>query len=591
VPNDSGAEDVHVLLGVDDVDMSDRRAQARLVRFLREHPNLTLIVGCHEEQRSVIGTTLKSSGIQFESVFLAPFGRREMRHLISRIAGPDSSELVKRVLNVIHGQGLARNPLNVAALVAVVTREEDLTELNESGLLQSYVTILLENPTAVDPEGLAMDYRRREHFLSLFARHLVALNRTRLPRSDCERFALDYFRELGWASVSAGQLLDSLIRRRVLNQHEGGVGFRYSALLRLFAAKASMEDGDFAAKLLDDPERYASVIRHVAGLRRSDAELLTMVGERAGDLIRAATPGVDVEQFELMRDRDGWSRIDDLSEVRELVRPAPPPLTEEELDDLYEDIADEPAQVEHVEAFPMPDGETSAIDELGPPVELLASVLKSSELVADVELKKRILRQVIGGWSLLTILAAIREDESGEIRSLLYQLFSDEADQDKRESAAEHFSRVFIVTFMNFGLFAGAGSRHLQGVMEGLMEDEEFLQEAANDLFATMLYAMLGFPRWPDRLKELHVRHGKHPMVREVARRWALRRYVEGDLGDQDQARLEPVLIEMLMPEDAPPAGPLRAGRGSEIRERLLLSRRKARWLGPGDEEDGSDED
>jgi len=577
-------EHVQVLLGVDDVDMSDRRAQARLVRFLADHPTVTLIIGCHEEQHGVIGTTLEGSGIRFESVFLAPFGRREMRHLISRIAGPNSTELVKRVLGVIHGQGLARNALNVAALVAVVTREEDLTELNESGLLQSYVTILLENPTAVDPEGLAMDYRRREHFLSHFARHLVGANRTRLSRSDSEQFALDYFRELGWASVSAGQLLDSLIRRRVLSQHEAGVGFRYTALLHLFAAKAAIEESAFASTLLSDPGRYAPIIRHIAGLRRSDAELLRVVGQKAGDLMKVAAPGVDVEQFELMRDRDGWSRIDDLNEVRQLVRPAPPPLTEEQLDELYEDVAEEPARVEHAEAFPIPDAEASGMDELGPPVELLASVLKSSELVADVELKKEILREVIEGWSLLTILAAIREDEGGEIRSLLHRMFSDETDDDKRQSAAEHFSRVFIVTLMNFGLFAEVGSRHLQGVMEALLEDEVFLGEAANDLFATMLYAMLGFHRWPDQIRKLHERHGKHPMVREVARRWALRRYVEGDLPEQVQTHLEPVLVEMLMPDDAPPAGPLRAARASEIRERLLLSRRKARWLEAADE-------
>jgi hypothetical protein len=351
----------------------------------------------------------------------------------------------------------------------------------------------------------------------------------------------------------------------------------------LFAAKAAIEDSSFATELLNDPGRYAPIIRHIAGLTRSDADLLKVVGQKAGELMQTATPGVDVEQFELMRDRDGWSRIDDLDEVRQLVRPAPPPLTEEELDDLYEDIAEEPERAEQAEAFPAPNEEGSGIEELGPPVELLASVLKSSELVADVELKKQILREVIEGWSLLTILLAIREDESGELRSLLHRLFSDEGDEEKRRSAAEHFSRVFIVTFMNYGLFAEAGSRHLQGVMEALFEDDVFLSQAANDLFATMLYGMLGFHRWPDQLGKLHARHGKHPMVREVARRWALGRYVEGDLPEHVQARLEPVLIEMLMPDDAPPAGPIRAARANEIRERLLLSRRKARWIEAAD--------
>ncbi|HXB63444.1 MAG TPA: hypothetical protein VNV42_01080 [Solirubrobacteraceae bacterium] len=56
-------------------------------------------------------------------------------------------------------------------------------------------------------------------------------------------------------------------------------------------------------------------------------------------------PGADLSQFELITDRDGWSQIDDLRQARALVRPGPPPPTEEELDQLYEDIAEEPAKL------------------------------------------------------------------------------------------------------------------------------------------------------------------------------------------------------------------------------------------------------
>jgi predicted MPP superfamily phosphohydrolase len=238
----TNTESMPLILAVDEVKLSDRRSQARLVRFINENPHVTVVIGCHEEEHAVAAQALEAHRITYERVFLAPFGRREMRQLVARIAGPNSSDLVQRVLSVIHGQGLARNPLNVAALVAVVTREEDLTELNESGLLQSYVTILLENPVAVDPEGLAMDYRRREHFLSQFAAHLVRINRSRLGRRETEQFVLGYYERLGWASASASQLLDSLIRRRVLSQTDAGVGFRYPALLYLFAGKAAIED-------------------------------------------------------------------------------------------------------------------------------------------------------------------------------------------------------------------------------------------------------------------------------------------------------------------------------------------------------------
>lgn len=581
------------ILAIDDVKLSDRRAKARLLRFLDDNPHVTVIIGCHEDEHAVTTQILEARQIAYETVFLAPFGRREMRELIMRIAGPDSSELVQRVLNVIHGQGLARNPLNVAALIAVVTREEDLTELNESGLLQSYVTILLENPVAVDPEGLAMDYRRREHFLAHFAAKLVEQNRSRLQRLNAEQLVLEYYDGLGWQSASAGQLLDSLIRRRVLSENDDGVGFRYPALLHLFAAKAAIENTDFARMTLEDPIRYADIIRHTAGLKRSDANLLRSVCSRAVELIRSAAPGLDVEQFELITDRDGWSQIDDLNQVRRLVRPPGPPPSEEELDEIWDEMPEMPP-TEQPEAFPEVRGE-EGLERLAPPIELLASVLKSSELVADIDLKTEVLREVIVGWSRLSILLAVREDETRDLQDILARLFRDEQDDDKRKRAVEHFSRVLVVTVMTFALYAGVGSQHLQAVMDKVFEDEQLLSETANDLFATMLYAMLDLPKWPARLGTLHARHGKHPMVKEVARRWALRRYVEGELEARTQEELEGVLIEMLMPEGVPRSGPARISHTNEIRERLLHARRKKKWvererLDAGtDDEDASD--
>ncbi len=574
-----------VLLAIDDVVLSDRRARARLKSFLDKNPEVIVILGCHDDQHSLAGEALGAHAVSFERVFLAPFGRREMRQLVMRIAGPDSGELVGRVLSVIHGQGLARNPLNVAALVAVVTREEDLTELNESGLLQAYVTILLENPIAVDPEGLAMDYRRREHFLSRFAAHLLELNTARLPRGDAEQFVLTYFENLGWRSASAGQLIDSLIRRRVLAQNEAGVGFRYAALLHLFAAKWALDDETFAGRILEAPIRFADVVRHAAGLRRSDANLLSIVGNMVKVLVERSTPGLSLGQFELIQDKDGWSQIRDLEHVRQLVRAPAPEPTEDELDELYEDVADNEQSVEHREPFPSPEG-SSALEELAPPVELLASVLKSSELVADVTLKTKIARQVLEGWGLLTILFAVREDETQELKRVLERLFSDIEDLQKRESAAEHFSRVLVVTFMNFGLYSSVGSRHLEGVLEILLADSAFMEEAANALFATMVYAMLDFDGWPARMAKLHERHPRHPMVGEVARRWAVRRYTSGTLDTAVQAQLEVVLVEMLMPASAAAGGPARAAEANQIRERLRSRKTRAMWIGDPDNRD-----
>jgi len=144
-------------------------------------------LGAHGQTHASLAETLQGRGITHERVFLAPFTRRQLRELVDRIVGPESSEVVNRVLRTIHRQRLPRNPLNIAALVSVLAREPDITAINESGLLQSSVNVLLDNPTAVDPEGLAMDYRRRELLLEHLAGHLVRENRSRIARGDAEQ--------------------------------------------------------------------------------------------------------------------------------------------------------------------------------------------------------------------------------------------------------------------------------------------------------------------------------------------------------------------------------------------------------------------
>jgi 3',5'-cyclic AMP phosphodiesterase CpdA len=567
-----------VILAIDDAAPQDSRALARLLRFVDEHPEVIVVIGTHGEAQRPIAEMFKEREIPYERVFLGPFGRRELRQLVARMVGPQATDLVQRVLRTIHRQRLPRNPLNIAALVSVLTREPDLTTINESGLLQSYVNILLENPTGVDPEGLSMDYRRREHILERLANHLVRANVTRLPRAEIERFVLDYFEEVGWRSGSAGHLVDSLIRRRVLNEDERGVGFRYPALLYLFAAKWMLENEDFAEFVLADPIAYSQIIRHVAGLRRNATELLETVGRVAASALDQNDSGLTVKQFELMKDQHGWSQVNDLDHVRALLEPPPEQPSEEELDEIYEETAENPPEDVQLELVGPKQRSLSTLDEIEASVRLLGAVLQSSELVPDIELKADALRKVIRGWSISTVVLAVHEDETGFLRDLFEQFVS-ETDEDLRRSLAEHLARVIVVTFMSFLLYVDTGSIHLEAVLERILDDPEFMSETAPALFATMLYAMLELPGWPERMQALHDKHGRHPMVAELVRGWALQQYKTKEFERTVEGPLESLLADLLMPERGGASSvPERAGQRSRIIEDLRRSRTQARF-------------
>jgi predicted phosphodiesterase len=575
-----------VLLAIDDAKPSDSRALGRLIRFLRDRPQVSLLVGSHGDAHAGIATALRELEITHERVFLGPFGRRELRELVRHMLGANSRDVVDRVLQVVNEQRLPRNPLNIAALVFVLAREPELTTINESGLLQSYVDVLLENPTAVDPEGLAMDPRRREHLLQRLAERLVRKHRDRLTRPESEQFVLDYFSALGWRAGSAGHLIDSLIRRRVLVEDDRGVGFRYRALLHLFAAKCALEDLEFATHVLGDPIGNSMIVRHAAGLRRDDAELLAGIAQLASTALLNGPVGVSVEQFDLISDEHGWSRVADLGRVRELLEPPPPPPTEEQLDQIYDELASPSEDVEVETAIA--DAEPTPFQRIESSARLLAAVLQNSELVADIDLKADVLKTVISGWSIGTVVLAVQEDQIGTLRELLESVI-EENDPARRRSLAEHVSRLLVVSVMTVTLYLDAGSTHLQGVLDKVLDDEQFMSQTAHALFATMLYAMLELPRWPERLASLYRNHGRHPIVSEMIRAWALSQYHKEALQRRDEATLEEVIVNLITPDR--PTGlnvAQRSAQKSEILENLRRGRLQKRATGtsvPSDEE------
>jgi 3',5'-cyclic AMP phosphodiesterase CpdA len=561
---------VPVLLAVDDVQGNERGVTVRMRRFLERHPNVSLVIGCHGGGHVHLARELDAAEISHQRVFLGRFGRRELRQMADRIVGTGSIEVVDRVLEVIHGQGLPRNPLNVAALVAVVAREEDLTAVNASGLLDAYVRLLLENPIIVDPEGLSMDQRRRERLLELFALKLSAENIARLSRLKAEEFLASFFEEIGWSAGSPGRLLDSLIRRHVLVEDAHGVGFRYPALLHLFAAKAMGDDEQFQQFIMREPMRHAAVVIHAAGLRRHDAELLAAVGAvipTEGD----ALPGVEVGQFRLIDDRDGWSTIEDLEQVRRLIEPPPDPPSDEELDDAYDEFAEDPPESGPLEPFVAPD--LTSAKQFFEGIALLGAVLKSSELVPNVALKAEKLKEVIHGWSLATVVMAVEEAQTGELRQLLEAALPEASDPDRRRSAIEHLARAFMISVMQFALLVNVGSVHLEGVLSRVLDDDEFMDETAHALFASMLYAHLGFNGWPTRLRQAHDRHPGNPWVNQLMRGFALSAYHRQErLHAKRDDELENLLVQILLPEAADRPGDRRTHE-AQIRQSLRRDR------------------
>ena len=570
-----------VILAIDDVDLADGSARARLIAFVKEHPNALFLVGTHDSDLGDAQNGLRAADISSKCAFLGPFGRREVRQIVKRMSGEADPRLVTRVLRLVHRQRLSRSPLTLTALVYVTLSEEDLAAVNESGWLDSFVTVMIDNPLGFDVEGLKMDHRRREHLLERLADHLVTKGVSRLPRIDIEDFVIGYFRELGWESGSAGQLIQSLIHRRILSEDHHGVGFRIPPFLHLFAAKRTFDDEDFKRRVFDDPIRYGSIIRHVAGLKRNDAALLAHVAGTVRGMIVEGSGGLTPDDYDKITAGRRRSHDVEFWKARELLSKQANQPREEDLDDLYDNVADDPDQqaASDIQIFGQPGDDCAK--SIGDGLSVLASVLQSSELVANVELKADVLREVIKGWAVLTVMAAIDEEERGHIGEMVAGLLDGVVELDERQMQVEHISRVLIVSLMSVSLYLDVGNFHLEKMLKKLLAEEELMATALTALFATMLHSAMQFGGWPDHLAGLYERHGDNAIVREVVATWAQQQYNGGELVEADDRKVEDLLIEIQMTLDSPgidASAPARARHKSNIREALRHERAQLQW-------------
>jgi predicted MPP superfamily phosphohydrolase len=568
--------EIPVIAAVDDVEPGDSRALGRMITLLRTDPNLVLVLGSHDHAHHAITAALEKYEINAGRVYLGNTGRTETKQLVARTVGSEETDLVAKVLEFGQKLRLPRNPFNLLALASVIGEERSLIAINETGLLEAFVARFLADTSVVDPEGVSMDYRRWEHLLQSIAKEVVESDQARIPRQTIVQLILDYYRERGWTEGRLTDLVDSLIDCRVLVEDEDGVGFRYPVMLHLFAAKATADDPELKAHVFADLVTYGPIVKQVAGLKRNDAATLALVAKEAAVARDAVADRVEAGQFDRIEDRLGWSKDHDFDEARKLARPTPMPPSEEELDEMIDELIDEPEEAAGIRPFE-DRAHTGATDKLVAIFGLAAGVLQNSELVADTDLRTRVLREVITGWSQITILHAIEEDAWPQVYSLVEESARAIEDDELRQSMVEHLAMLLVINVMSVSLYMEAGSPYQQSVLAKLLDDEEFMEQSAHALFATMLYAMLRFAGWPERLQKLYELHGNHPMISQIIEEWTLEEYLHGDVSKQDMTRIESLLIAVRTPRNLTGVRK-RQQKKSKIQAELQAARTQARY-------------
>ncbi len=503
-----------LVLGIDDVDTESERVLGRLVSYISSNPGHRYILGFHGDP-TPLKKALELDGQSVAALYLGPFTRKRAKRLLDLNGSDSLSNSVDRLLDVAFGEHLPRTPFIISALAAVMIDDSSEDPPNVSTLLDSVLDLLLGKGDPLGREE-GLDSRGRQHLLETLAADFIRTSSRRMPRGLLESFIGEYTRSRGMEDLSPGHILDGLLARKILISDGDGVGFRYQSLQSVLAARMMTDDRDFEQYVLGDPVVHAEVVRHAAGLRGSDRELLELVGASTdsamSELRDRATLVVDAF--------DGLGFSETESDVDQQIaghQPRDPDIWDAELEEHYERRERSVATDQQFELL-----EETAL--AGASTILLAQVLSASELVDDLPLKTRLLKAAI------TSMAALA-DEIGQqlqswqgLRSAFDQWFPDE-DDSTREQRWTMFLRVTSVLATSYGMAGILGSKALAASVRSLSDDAEIRRSATHSLYVARLFVSLGMSGVEKVLEQTYKDHSSNPLVSVIIQNLALECY------------------------------------------------------------------
>lgn len=216
----------------------------------------------------------------FQTAHLAPYRTEQMRLLVERMypgVEEEWNEMVRAASRLLLGQGMERNPWTLVVVLLIYRYEPSLQKADVTSLTDKYVDLVLGKwQTTIDPSiARDIDHITRRDFLVELAVHLTVNGHEAVSVEDFLAFADSYLLSRD-QEIHARDLLDDLVRRRVLGGTSGRIGFTPRRLFSFFQAVAAARGNLDEVALLTDPDAFDAVL-HLAGLSRNRAVLLAPV--------------------------------------------------------------------------------------------------------------------------------------------------------------------------------------------------------------------------------------------------------------------------------------------------------------------------
>jgi len=532
------------LLLVDDLDVDDTERIEVFRKFLSDYPGNRIVCTAYFDpiRRPIDCST--SLGFEAKSLHLNYFKRKQVKELISRWlrqSPSDVQDIAEQIIATVERINAPVSPFLVSVLLWMRESEISFEPVNQAVLVQTFVRGLL-GKLGGSGKRSDLDERNIEHFLGHLAEHFIKEWKHSVPRLVLEKVAVDYFHslfDLKFLHLSASDVLNELIRRGVLIEINGGIGFKYRCFFEYFAAQRMGDDKKFYEEVAQPVNmlRFAREIDTYTALKRDDGNLLQQLIKLTNDCFSQISHRYDMDSFSALPSPFAITTNLSTIEIRKSLEESRPD------EKTKENILDGTIKSTNLDVDQCP----SAFDkdhvhyEPGELLELLSRVLRNSELVKiEEEEKLAITSRIFQLWS--TLLAELMTKSVEE---------KDALPPDVSKLGVQ-LPLVIIPQLMLLICHESIGSAKLGGMLYSVQADVK--NPIINRIFAALVYFDLKLEKRFDVIRSLVTLVRDKPFLASMAFVKLRMAYMFGDLSKAEEPMVLDVLAELMICIQSPSA-------------------------------------
>lgn len=406
-----------IVVCIDNLRLNEQQNVDLVRSFVRHYPMCRYIFATSEEVLDgVTSAGVPDFGFALQKVYVHSFRARHTTELVKKWFGSADLTVAKRIQEVnllLDRLRVPRTPFLVSVLSWVIEQRPNSNVINRASAIEILIEGLLGKFSEVKSRK-GIDSNIQQHFLTEFAVHLNSLDFDWIYVLDFQQFVLEYFRSKG-LSVAADDFWRDLVDKGILFVGDNRAGFKFDCFRAFFLARKFADDSALWIGALDpfQVSKYANELDLFTGLHRDRADVL----EKARDSCLTSYLDLGI-QFQL-------GEIDKIGDEHLMLSHSTLQRVEDRIVDgkgiVVANVHEAPdvVSVDHAESRrrkKIPD-----LGEIGRYLESLrvfSMILRNSELVSDLELKKSSFDLALEQWAntvLAIIMDLIEKAKSGEI--------------------------------------------------------------------------------------------------------------------------------------------------------------------------------